>query len=753
MPHIPAPRRRGRRVGAALLAMTTAAVLFPTAAHGIDDDPNWPEPTEPAPVPFTAPAAGFDWTVPQRFTQRADGRYNWHWNETTASYDPAYVRPTSWPVDLMGCRTEADFSAPTATTNTYEFLTADGQRVVGNRCMPQLRFPGEGSYAVRMKVTSPSGAVLGVWTQDVVVKDLLIVSLGDSYASGEGNPEYPRTSGQALGDWVDDRCHRSSVAGPAQAARQIEREDPKTSVTFLSFACSGGTINRVMAGDVDAWDPWKPGDPAKLVGSGILGPYRGVQPPNPDDFTSRVPSQVDQLKTALAVGSLPSNGRRQVDALLMSAGGNDAGFGLVATACLSSDYCIEDHYTGTDTNKYLFGTRVGHDLAAMPARYDALAAALAPASLGVDVRSTYITEYPDPGTERRADTGQVEECEEILEDVMWGLGMEIEGRQWIRGWYASDWPNRTTELGYSRKTFLPRLNETIASASARHGWQLVGGISAGMAGHGYCVGANDSDHPDRFIQTAAMSAKAQGPDAREKTTGTLHPNARGHAVYRERILASVRDQLRLASPDRNLRFGFDTTAPSATTSLSPATPASGWYRGPVTLTITGQSGSTSSIVRVDHRVNGGSWLSTPGSRVDVALSGTGRHTVEYRTVDNLDRVSAIASRVVQVDVTAPSVALSAPRSGATYELGSYVAASYSCGDANSGLASCVGTRANGSAIDTGSTGYKTFTVRASDRAGNVTDRSVTYRVVAVTEPEDPCGGYVAKTGTRMMLPC
>ena len=753
MPHTSAPTHR-RRVGAALLALSTAAVLFPSAAFALDDDdPNWPEPSDPVPTTFTPPAAGFDWTVPQRFTQRADGRYDWHWNESTASYDPAHVRPTSWPVDLMGCRTEEDFNSRTATTNTYEFLTADGQRVAGRSCAPRLRFSSEGTYAVRMKVTAPNGAVLGTWTQDVVVKDLLIVSLGDSYASGEGNPEYPRASGQALGDWVDDRCHRSSVAGPAQAARQIEREDPKTSVTFLSFACSGGTINRVMAGDVDAWDPWKPGDPAKLVGSGILGPYRGVQPPDPNDFTSRVPSQVDQLKAALAVGTLPANGRRQVDALLLSAGGNDAGFGLVATACLSSDYCIDDYYTSPDTNKYLFETRVGHDLAAMPGRYDALAAALTPASLGVDVRRTYITEYPDPGTERRADSGQVEECEEILEDVMWGLGMEIEGRQWIRGGYASDWQTRTTELGYSRKTFLPRLNAAITEASARHGWVKVEGISAGMAGHGYCVGANDSDHPDRFIQTAAMSARAQGPDAREKTTGTLHPNARGHAVYRERILASAREQLRLAQPDRNLRFSFDTTAPTATATLAPTLPASGWYRGPVTVTITGQSGATSSIVRVDHRVDGGSWLSTAGSRADVVVSGTGAHTVEYRTVDSLDRVSSITSRSVPIDVTNPTVTLSSPRAAATYELGSQVIASYSCGDTASGVATCVGTRASGTAIDTGSTGSKTFTVRATDRAGNVTTRSATYSVVAVQDdPVDPCSSYT-KLGSAAMLPC
>ena len=137
----------------------------------------------------------------------------------------------------------------------------------------------------------------------------------------------------------------------------------------------------------------------------------------------------------------------------------------------------------------------------------------------------------------------------------------------------------------------------------------------------------------------------------------------------------------------------------------------------------------------------------------MVVSGTGDHTVEYRTVDSLDRMSAIASRSVRVDVTNPTVSLGSPRGGSTYELASQVVASYSCGDAASGLATCIGTRASGSAIDTGSIGFKTFTVRATDRAGNETSRSVTYQVVAVVDdPVDPCSS-VTKSGTTAMLPC
>ena len=54
--------------------------------------------------------------------------------------------------------------------------------------------------------------------QDREVDDLLIASLGDSIASGEGNPDIQGPS-RRVGAQA---CHRSSYAGPAQAARWLE---------------------------------------------------------------------------------------------------------------------------------------------------------------------------------------------------------------------------------------------------------------------------------------------------------------------------------------------------------------------------------------------------------------------------------------------------------------------------------------------------------------------------------------------------
>ena len=80
---------------------------------------------------------------------------------------------------------------------------------------------------------------------------------------------------------------------------------------------------------------------------------------------------------------------------------------------------------------------------------------------------------------------------------------------------------------------------------------------------------------------------------------------------------------------------------------------------------------------------------------------------------------------------APTITLAKPAAGAVYTLGASINASFGCADetAGSGLASCVGTVANGIRINTSTVGTKTFTVTATDRAGNSTTKSVTYSVI------------------------
>jgi len=79
------------------------------------------------------------------------------------------------------------------------------------------------------------------------------------------------------------------------------------------------------------------------------------------------------------------------------------------------------------------------------------------------------------------------------------------------------------------------------------------------------------------------------------------------------------------------------------------------------------------------------------------------------------------------DTTPPTITITTP-AATTYTLNQSVAADYSCTDSGSGVATCSGPVANGSNIDTAAVGAKTFTVNASDVAGNVSSKSVSYNV-------------------------
>lgn len=473
---------------------------------------------------FDPPQNGFDWSIRERFGAMWGAVLDLHWNQAAPAtlrwgtesnreqYDPAYVHPNLWIVDFSACPTVQERSrslAGTATVNTYHWVV-DGVGITINSCLLARGFSAQGPYPVSVSVSGPNAKPsLG---QTVTIKDHLVVSIGDSYASGEGNPDVPR-SGDQPARWVDRRCHRSAAAGPIQAALALERGDPHSTVTFLSFACSGATIDREYHDDpnADPWDPYKPGDPARNKGNGVLGTYLGVEPPFADNWSSgnKVAAQIAEVARTTA-------GRR-IDALVVSGGGNDLGFGPIAQTCLMSSNCLTQDVTWTDgTSKVDLPVRYEADRQLMDARYDALNTAID--NLG-NVGQVYITEYPDPTT----DVGGVQ-CGEMLEDVLWAIGAKIEG----------------AEVGWARNTVLQGLNAAVRAAADEHSWRYVGNIASAFQGHGYCVGNSDQPNASRWIRTAAESAVLQGPDAREKNTGTLHPTATGHLVYRDQIVAALR---------------------------------------------------------------------------------------------------------------------------------------------------------------------------------------------------------------------
>jgi hypothetical protein len=724
-------QRRAARGWTAAIAFSLV-VATAGSASGLPLEPLLPEP-EFDPPPFEAPAGGFDWRVPSRFAINYVNKVaNFHWDPEEQRYDSDYVHPQKFPANFNGCPDGDELARsqdPAESTNLRYRWTVGGEAgELLTSCLYEHVFPAQGDYQVTLDVLEADGTTpVSTHTQTVTIRDILVVSIGDSYASGEGNPDiarrYERTwfgLGEKLvseAEWIDERCHRSIHGGPAQAALALEARDPKTSVTFLSFACSGGTIDRDYWKSTNDLDPYGPPDLSQPSGSGILGPYRGAQ--LPDDFgydpADFLPSQLDQLTAALQppVGMQP----REVDALLMSAGGNDMGFGPIASVCVVAHKCHEGAVVYTPQGLELLHEVVDRDIAGLADSYQRLNDGLDELPDHVRISDTYITEYPDPASATR-DGGS---CNDILGDIQWPFLIDRD------------------EVNWARQVVLPGLNGTLAAAAADHGWHLVGGIAEAFHGHGYCA-------QDNWIRTATESERLQGPNDKGKTLGTLHPTAQGHRVIRDRLLDTILPRL-YATPPTITQTAFTKSPQHGDTSIDVKAVEGdgGWLIGcegddcpddDATFT-SFTATSEGPIVGANLEING-----EPSCAPGVSCSGTVVDAHNYRwdlefTDDGIYRVVAAiwdasgtresTSFEVKVDLRAPTVDIDAP--DGPYLLGEHVESDYHCWDGASGIVSCEGDAEPGEAVDTSRVGPQTFSVRATDGAGHTTTESSAYSVV------------------------
>lgn len=95
------------------------------------------------------------------------------------------------------------------------------------------------------------------------------------------------------------------------------------------------------------------------------------------------------------------------------------------------------------------------------------------------------------------------------------------------------------------------------------------------------------------------------------------------------------------------------------------------------------------------------------------------------------------------DETPPTIDLRTPPDGASYVEGDVVAADFDCADEadGSGLATCVGTVDDGASIDTAAAGPHTFTVNATDAAGNEATATTAYEVTEAPPVGFPFEGF------------
>jgi len=616
------------------LALLVAGLAL--AAACADDAMDPVAPSDPS-FDRVDPGATFDWSMPARFGADGDG-------DGLVDYPtPEGLRPESWRVDFDACGLPGD-----------RFTWYVDDRVVGRveTCTFRYDFPAEAVYRVAVHA---AGAGTSTWAEEeVTVQDWLIVSFGDSYASGEGVPEVPQAAPalvshvedlildvlevqsqlqtaqtslqealerkglaqQILNDatarlnaflaactieefkdilacasflaslpgsfdnfsqakayldqavqnaqdridaaqtainaaqsavtaatnaiaslqaaivaagagfdaprWQskyavetyaqDQECHRSAAAAPARAALAIENADPRTSVTFLHLACSG----------------------AKMEGG-------------------RAPLET-QIRWADAL-----IGDREIDAVFLSIGGNDAGFAGLATGCAVQELCSEDDPEvdladaqaacsvmsllgfGSGCNDFFAeqvpaqsSKKILEDgLALLPGRYARIADEVLPGLEGLlapergpGLDGLGFPIHTDPLERLRAGRVYISEYVDMTKDDAGAYCTPgVGGPLGVMPGFS------IPELTWLDHTAASGINAAVEAAADAHGWGFVTGIYSGYREHGYCAVSHWVTRlHETFLRQGDMS-------------GIAHPAAPGQDFSGAAIAAAARADL------------------------------------------------------------------------------------------------------------------------------------------------------------------------------------------------------------------
>lgn len=388
-------------------------------------------------------------------------------------------------------------------------------RVASDVCSSTVRLT-EGPHRVKLKARGPGGTAVAHRT--VTVATTIVLALGDSYASGAGAQVL--ADNPAGGGYYDTTCARTPRSHQARTALQLETADPRSSVILIHLSCAGAQIN-----------------------PGLLTPFRGNRP------------QVDHARDLV-------HGQR-IDELLLSIGGNDAGFGTMLQLCLLTPGvdCPVLPFGGFPTfHQYLMAQfdalRNGNPadpIDGLPVLAACLGGAGCTTSetpdgtgapLDVAPADVRYTTYPDL---TRADDGSY--CGVVPGTTDPGLVNTTEQEwAWLDGVVQAVRQQRTYTFVDSAGASHPLaqtsrgLNAIVKETARRYGWTAVTGVYSRSAtastGHGYCASSFDPN-TGSGRWTYHFSAADEPSVFPPNLLVPAHPNAGGHAHYTRQILAAM----------------------------------------------------------------------------------------------------------------------------------------------------------------------------------------------------------------------
>ncbi len=370
------------------------------------------------------------------------------------------------------------------------------------------------SEPVTFEVPFPAGSdvsvsVGGIELQRTTIKvrDLLIVGMGDSFGSGEGNPDVPvkfsRDRATAYGDakteptvsgfpardgawkqigdkafqkgnarWLDQACHRSLYSHQLRAALQLAIESPHRAITYVGLACSGAEITDGLFLRYKG-NEWVPNPPELSQISAVAQAQCDKTPAEPRDLPEayHIKGTLPELG-GLILLKCPAENARKIDLLFVSIGGNDIGFArLLANAILSNQSTLRKlgGWFGQ-----VHGQSLANDLLdTLDERYKALNRAL-----------HYILHIPWDESDRILLTGYpgmalLGDGSQVCPDG--NAGMEVvsdfllSAKKAREGVWISD-----------------KLNRVMKASAEKHGWTFVEHHRRAFIDRGICAGFTDN---------------------------------------------------------------------------------------------------------------------------------------------------------------------------------------------------------------------------------------------------------------------
>jgi len=171
-----------------------------------------------------------------------------------------------------------------------------------------------------------------------------------------------------------------------------------------------------------------------------------------------------------------------------------------------------------------------------------------------------------------------------------------------------------------------------------------------------------------------------------------------------------------SAPATATGINIDKTPPSALATANPPANGFGWRKTNVTVSFSG--------------TDAGSGIASCDPNVVLATEGANQTSAPGRCYDAAGNASAPVMAIgVSIDKTNPVITITSPADNAAFNRNQPVTVHFSCVDGLSTIASCVGTVADGTLLDTSKKAQNAkFIVSATDKAGNTAKTTYTYSV-------------------------